>query len=143
MNIFPPKEMSIPIKAKALISLTRNIRRIRNVLIVGLLFLNNPFLSQACPGRFVNPITDISCMLPLIIELAKINVGEKRESPNPSQSLCLSLRSPLSVPVPGMRSLRISRVHCSSSCSRLNRRASLTSACLCTSYVRFDRRKAT
>lgn len=62
------------------------------------------FKILACPGRFVNPLTDIcwSCLFPLSIGPVKVNAGGRDDTPNPSSLLCLCRRPPLPVPVPGI-----------------------------------------
>lgn len=60
--------------------------------------------TQACPGRFVNPLTDIcwSCLFPISIGPVKVNTGGREDTPNPAQIPCLCPRPPIPVPVPGI-----------------------------------------
>ncbi len=55
-----------------------------------------------CPGRFVNPVTDIcwSCIFPISIGGIKLTSGE--DTPNPKGFICVCPRPPLPVPVPGI-----------------------------------------
>lgn len=43
-----------------------------------------------CQGKFVNPVTDIcwSCIFPLSIGPAKVNIGGRRDTDNPGSLLC-------------------------------------------------------
>lgn len=60
-----------------------------------------PFLlsssALSCPGKFVNPITDIcwSCLFPLSIGPVTVNMGGREDTPNPSDLLCWCDRPPL------------------------------------------------
>lgn len=59
--------------------------------------------SQACSGRFVNPITDIcwSCLFPISIGPVKVNTGGREDTPNPHQIPCFCPRPPIPL-VPGI-----------------------------------------
>lgn len=104
MKNLPNIPIAIPMTAKALISLQRRIKKIATVLMLGLLFFTHSALLKACPGRFVNPISDIcwSCLFPITIGPVKVNAGGREDTPNPNQILCLCPRPPLPVPVPGI-----------------------------------------
>ena len=66
--------------------------------------LNTTSITFACPGRFVNPLTDIcwSCLFPLSIGPVKVNSGGREDTENPSHIPCLCPRPPLPTPVPGI-----------------------------------------
>ena len=55
----------------------------------------------SCPGRFVNPLTDIcwSCLFPLSIGPVKVNIGGREDTPNPSGLICWCRRPPIPVPL--------------------------------------------
>lgn len=59
--------------------------------------------SQACSGRFVNPITEIcwSCLFPISIGPIKVSTGGRQDTPNPSQIPCFCPRPPIPL-VPGI-----------------------------------------
>ncbi len=59
--------------------------------------------SQACSGRFVNPITDIcwSCLFPISIGPVKVNTSGREDIPNPHQIPCFCPRPPIPL-VPGI-----------------------------------------
>ncbi|OJW49691.1 MAG: conjugal transfer protein [Alphaproteobacteria bacterium 41-28] len=59
--------------------------------------------SEACSGRFVNPITDIcwSCLFPISIGPIKVNTGGRQDTKNPSQIPCFCPRPPIPL-VPGI-----------------------------------------
>lgn len=63
-----------------------------------------PAQSSGCPGRFVNPLTDIcwSCLFPLSIGPVKVNIGGREDTPNPSGLICWCRRPPIPVPLPGI-----------------------------------------
>ncbi len=71
-----------------------------------LLILNTFPLSEnaACPGRFVNPITDIcwSCLFPITIGPVKVNAGGRQDTLNPTQIPCWCPRPPIPGLVPGI-----------------------------------------
>ena len=71
-----------------------------------LCILNQSLIStlKACPGRFVNPITDIcwSCFFPLSIGPVKVNTGGREDTPNPSSLPCFCPRPPLPGTWPGI-----------------------------------------
>lgn len=58
----------------------------------------------ACPGRFVNPITDIcwSCLFPITIGPARVSGGGRQDTPNPHQIPCWCPRPPIPGLVPGI-----------------------------------------
>ena len=59
--------------------------------------------SQACPGRFVNPMTDIcwSCLFPISIGAINVSGGGREDIPNPPQIPCSCPRPPIPL-VPGV-----------------------------------------
>ena len=67
------------------------------VIIVGLIFYNLDSSSKACPGRFVNPATDIcwSCLFPLSIGPVNINRSGREDTPNLSTIPCFCPRPPI------------------------------------------------
>jgi len=79
-------------------------RVIGMTLVVFFFLLSCSTLIRACPGRFVNPITEIcwSCLFPISIGPVKVNKGTREDTENPHQILCLCPRPPLPVPVPGI-----------------------------------------
>jgi type-F conjugative transfer system protein TraW len=99
--------------AKAMICFLHNIEKIRGKsfsslqkqLILIFLFVSffNP-MAQCCPGRFVNPLTDIcwSCLFPLSIGPVKVNIGGREDTPNPSGLLCFCPKPLIPLPVPGI-----------------------------------------
>jgi len=104
MKNLPNIPIIIPMIDKALTSSKRRIKKIAIVLILGLLLLNQSSFLKACPGRFVNPMTDIcwSCLFPISIGPVKVNAGGREDTSNPGQILCLCPKPPLPVPVPGI-----------------------------------------
>jgi len=72
--------------------------------VVCLLMLSWSSICESCPGRFVNPVTDIcwSCLFPITIGPVKLNAGGREDTPNPNSPLCLCPRPPLPIPVPGI-----------------------------------------
>ena len=68
------------------------------------LIINTTSSTVACPGRLVNPLTDIcwSCVFPLSIGPVNVNAGGREDTENPSQIPCLCPRPPLPIPVPGI-----------------------------------------
>ena len=46
---------------------------------------------EACPGRFVNPVTDVcwSCLFPLSIGPVRVNMGGREDTSNPSMIPCV------------------------------------------------------
>ncbi len=74
-----------------------------HVVIVGVTLIGSA-PSQACVGRFVNPITDIcwSCIFPVSIGPVKVNqTGGRQDTDNPAQIPCLCPRPPIPL-VPGI-----------------------------------------
>ncbi len=73
------------------------------LLVVMVVFWSSFSFIQACPGRFVNPITDIcwSCMFPLTIGPVNINRNGRDDTPNPGGIICFCPRPPIPQ-VPGI-----------------------------------------
>lgn len=78
----------------------------RSLVIIVLSLLSLRGLASAsvdCPGRFINPITDIcwSCLFPITIGKVPIAHSSKfKDTPNPAMPLCMCNRGGL--PVPGI-----------------------------------------
>ncbi len=82
----------------------RVLRKIFVVIHFCLLFISTSVISKSCPGRFVNPITDIcwSCLFPITIGPVTVNKSGREDISNPSQIPCFCPRPPLPFPVPGI-----------------------------------------
>jgi conjugal transfer pilus assembly protein TraU len=67
-----------------------------------LIFIVQPVFGN-CPGKFVNPITDIcwSCIFPITVGPIKVNIGGREDTPNPSSPICLCPKPPIPV-LPGI-----------------------------------------
>jgi len=80
-------------------------RRVRGVALIFFLFLVNcPSLIRACPGRFVNPITEIcwSCLFPISIGPIKVNKGGRQDTKNPDKIPCMCPQKGIKGLVPGV-----------------------------------------
>ncbi len=69
-----------------------------------LIIFNFVSKSEACSGRFVNPITDIcwSCLFPISIGPVTVSGGGREDTSNPHQIPCFCSRPPIPLPVPGI-----------------------------------------
>lgn len=67
-----------------------------------ILFSLSSSLQAKCPGRFVNPITDIcwKCVFPLTI--MGVDVGGNSNPQTPRTPICICNRPPLNQPTPGI-----------------------------------------
>lgn len=96
----------ITLRVSSLRGLTLNVNTFKAFALGAFIFLVNCLPLEACPGRFVNPFTDIcwSCLFPITI--GPVTVGGKgsgrEDTPNPSAPLCFCKRPPIPLPVPGI-----------------------------------------
>jgi conjugal transfer pilus assembly protein TraU len=82
------------------------IRSVISLFCLYTILLSPSTYASECQGKFVNPITDIcwSCIFPISIGPAKINIGGRRDTENPSSLLCqcMAERSGIQKFLPGI-----------------------------------------
>lgn len=97
----PPTPITTPKTAKNNPQSRRGVKETISVVILVLLSLISYISStQACSGRFVNPITDIcwSCLFPLTIGPVEVGGKGREDTENPKEIPCFCPKAGISVP---------------------------------------------